>query len=197
MIKTIIFDFGGVIGTDSDTIFIDVLTNNGMEKQEAVKIWEKHWPKLKDGTESVKKIWESVQNQLSCDISKIINEYENKIQVYSDVFNICKKLKSDGYKLGILANESLEWMNIKREKGNLNQIFDKVYSSADIGLCKPNKESYEFVLKSLGSKPGETLFIDNKEQNTKTAENIGLNTILFIDSKQLKKELASFSIHID
>lgn len=77
----------------------------------------------------------------------------------------------------------------QNKKGNLTKIFDKVYSSADIKLVKPDKESFKFILKALKSKPEETLFIDNKEQNTKAAEDLGLESILFINAKQLKKQL--------
>ena len=197
MIKTIIFDFGGVIGTDADIIFIEVLEENGISKERAIEIFEKHWPKFKVGGEGVKEVWKSVEIEFGQDISKILKEYESRVEVYPDVLELCKQLKDQGFKLGVLANESREWMNIKREKGNLNQKFDKVYSSADINIPKPNEESYKFILKELASKPEETLFIDNMERNTKAAEKIGLKTILYTNLDQLKKELVSFGISIN
>lgn len=115
-IKTIIFDFGGVVGTNADTIFIEVLMKHDITRERATEIWNEHWPKLENGRENVRKIWESVQDHINCDVSKFIQEYENKIQVYPEVIEICKKLKSEGFKLGMLANEALEWMNIKIKK---------------------------------------------------------------------------------
>ena len=197
MIKTIIFDFGGVIGTDSDTIFIEVLVKHGISKEKAVEIWEQHWPNLNNGTCGVQELWNSVEQELKLNISLVTEEYNKKIQVYPKTIDICRKLKLKGFKLGILANESLEWMDIKRKKGNLNSIFDKVYSSADIKSFKPDAESYNYVLNALNSKPEETLFIDNRGKNTEAAKNIGMKTILFKDCEQLKKELVSFSIYIE
>ena len=79
MIKTIIFDFGGVLGTDADTIFVDVLVANNVKKKKAIAIWKKYWSKLKSGSENVNKIWDNVQNETKYDIHKLIKEYEKKI----------------------------------------------------------------------------------------------------------------------
>ena len=113
------------------------------------------------------------------------------------MINLCKKLKSKGFKLGILANESHQWMNIKRKKGKLNDIFDVVSSSADMKLAKPQKEAFEIILHSLKSKSEETLFIDDRKINTIAAKEVGMKSILFTNINQLKKELLSFKISID
>jgi len=197
MINTIIFDFGGVIGTDADTIFIELLTEHGISKEKAIEIWKQYWPNLSIGSYGVKKIWSFVEQELKLDINLVIEEYNEKIQVYPEIIDICQKLKLKGFKLGILANESLEWMDIKREKGNLNSIFEKVYSSADIKLKKPDVKSYEYVLNALNSKQEETFFIDNLERNIKAAKNIGMEAIWFKDIEQLRRELVSHSINVD
>lgn len=190
MINTIIFDFGGVLGTDSDTIFIKALVKNKVTENQARKIWRKHWPKLKTGEEHVKSIWCEVEKHTTTDINKIIHEYNESISVNFDILDICKKLKQKSFKLGILANESSEWMDIKRKKGNLNKIFDIVYSSADIKTPKPFKESYDKILNSLNSTPEETLFIDNMDRNTIAAEELGIKSILFKDIIDLKNKLS-------
>jgi len=197
MIKTIIFDFGGVLGSNSDTPFFEVLIKNGFAKDKVMEIWEMHWPKLKNGAEHVKAIWNTVKENTSVNIQKIIKEYNDKITVNQEMLNVCKVLKKQGCNLGLLANEASEWMDIKRKKGDLNKIFDKIFSSADIKLFKPNKEAYEYILNSLKSKPKETLFIDDMERNTKAAEKIGIQSIVFKNINRLKKDLAVFSININ
>ena len=61
MIKAILFDFGGVLGSDADTIFLQVLENNGITRAEAERLWEEHWPNLKLGKCGVDEIWNGVE----------------------------------------------------------------------------------------------------------------------------------------
>jgi putative hydrolase of the HAD superfamily len=197
MFKLIIFDFGGVLGTDADPIFVDVLNKYGISKFQALNIWSKHWPKLKDGSEGVSSIWETVQKEYNIDIDVLVNEYEVLVKIDPLMLELCQTLKLKGFKLAILANESLEWMDIKRNKGNLNIIFDKVFSSADIKTYKPKKESYFHVLDSLKVNPCETLFIDNMERNTLAAESFGIKSIFFRNREMLIEDLKSFEIDIN
>jgi len=194
MINTIIIDFGGVLGTNSDLIFIVALSKNGISKDTALEIWEKHWPKMRVGDEHVEAIWKTVEKYTTSNIKKITDDYNELIGVSHDMLNLCKDMKKRGYKMGVLANETFEWMDIKREKGKLNEIFDVVYSSADLKFLKPLKESYLKTLESLNAKPGETLFIDNKEKNTKAAEKLGIKSLVFKNITQLKKDLTEIKV---
>ncbi|MBU0709014.1 HAD-IA family hydrolase [Patescibacteria group bacterium] len=197
MINTIIFDFGGVLGTDADTIFIETLENNGFTAEKAKEIWRLHWPSLKLGSEDVDVLWRAVGEKTKTSISIIINEYNDAIAVDESVLNLCKLLRDNGYKLGILANEAFEWMNIKRDKGRLSEVFDAVCSSADLGIPKPDPRSYKLILDKIGSRPEETLFVDNLKRNTKAAETLGIECIVFRDIDQLRKELKGHLIRID
>ena len=108
MINTIIFDFGGVLGTNSDPNFIKILVKKGIKKHKAIEIWEKHWPDLKSGEERVSEFWSDVANETKLDIKKMEKEYNEGIEVHEDVLEFYKKLKANGYKLGILSNESFD-----------------------------------------------------------------------------------------
>jgi FMN phosphatase YigB (HAD superfamily) len=194
MKKNIIIDFGGVLGTDSDTIFIVTLSKHGIPKESALEIWKKHWPAMGNGSEHVEAVWKTVKEYTTSDINDVISDYNDLISVNHDMLKICSDLKKKGHKMGILANETLEWMDIKREKGKLNDIFDVVYSSADVKFPKPQKEAYLKTLKSLNAKPNETLFIDDKERNTKAAEALGMQSLVFKNIIQLKKDLSEISV---
>jgi HAD superfamily hydrolase (TIGR01509 family) len=61
--------------------------------------------------------------------------------------------------------------------------FKKIYVSYEIGLEKPDRAIYEHMLKDGDMKAEETLFIDDREQNTKGAESVGINTYLVKNSE--------------
>ncbi len=194
MVNTIIIDFGGVLGTDADTIFIVTLSKHGISQKAAMEIWDKHWPKMGVGDEHVESIWKTVKKRTTSDIKKVIADYNGMVHVNNLMIELCKKIKKKGYKMGVLANETFDWMNIKREKGKLNEVFDAVFSSADLKSLKPLKNSYMKILKSLKARPEEALFIDDRKRNVEAANALGMKGLVFRDIVQLKKDLSKVNI---
>ncbi len=60
-----------------------------------------------------------------------------------------------------------------------NELFDEVYYSHEIGLRKPDKEIFNFLLQENGLNPKETLFIDDSIDNIKMAKEVGLKVSHF------------------
>ena len=69
---------------------------------------------------------------------------------------------------------------LKKEYGvrNFDDYFDKVYYSCRMGMRKPEKEIFEFVLAENDLKPEETVFIDDSPQHVKGAGDCGINAFL-------------------
>lgn len=65
---------------------------------------------------------------------------------------------------------------IKANNGisSLDNYFDKVYFSSDMGKRKPSPEIFLEVCKKEGFEPSETLFIDDTEQHVEGAKKAGL-----------------------
>ncbi len=66
-----------------------------------------------------------------------------------------------------------------------------------MGLRKPNEDFFKSVLKIIKADPKECIFIDDLEQNCKGAQAVKINSILFKNPIQLKKELEKFSIELN
>ncbi len=56
--------------------------------------------------------------------------------------------------------------------------FDYVYLSFEIGMLKPNKEVYEYVLNDLKINASNILFIDDNKDNIEIAKACGWNTCM-------------------
>lgn len=59
---------------------------------------------------------------------------------------------------------------------NLDEIFDFVYYSHEIGERKPDLEAFQYIIEKHGILVSETLFIDDKLENILAAESLGLKT---------------------
>ena len=96
---------------------------------------------------------------------------------------LLKKIRKQ-YRLFLLSNTNAihvsTFEKMYRERFNnesLGDLFEKLYYSHRLGLRKPSKEIYEFVLRDSNLQPNETLFIDDAEVNTRAAEQTGMQII--------------------
>ena len=68
---------------------------------------------------------------------------------------------------------------------NLNPLFDAVFLSHEIGMRKPNTETFEYVLDEAGIEARETLFIEDSIQHIEGANIVGIQTHLWKSNKPL------------
>lgn len=96
---------------------------------------------------------------------------------------LLKMLAQMGYRLFLLSNTNSihirafsQYMDQTFEKDLLKQLFEKVYFSSQIGMRKPTKKIFEYVLSENGLAPEETLFIDDSAQHIEGARKTGMHT---------------------
>ena len=68
-------------------------------------------------------------------------------------------------------------------------MFEAVYASNKMGVSKPNRDFYQYILRSEGVKPEDTVFIDDVEENVIAAEKLGIHAILFKDGVSLRSDI--------
>jgi putative hydrolase of the HAD superfamily len=56
-------------------------------------------------------------------------------------------------------------------------------------MAKPDAAIFHHVLKQLGTKPEENLFIDDKTINIEAAEELGMRGLVFTTPAQLRADL--------
>lgn len=71
----------------------------------------------------------------------------------------------------------------------MRPFFEKDYYSHQLGMRKPHKEIFQFVLGLHQLDPAETLFIDDSSQHIETAEKMGIQVYLKDPKKPLAKVL--------
>lgn len=111
------------------------------------------------------------------------------LDAYPGIDELLIRLKAN-YKLVALTNtnEIHEPVWRKRYAGTLTH-FEKIFTSYEMGTRKPEALSYRLVLEYLACEPGEVLFLDDNEENTRGAEEPGIATILVTSFEQMKNEL--------
>lgn len=118
------------------------------------------------------------------------------LDAYPGIDELLIRLKAN-YKLVALTNtnEIHEPVWRKRYAGTLTH-FEKIFTSHEMGTRKPEALSYRLVLEYLECEPGEVLFLDDNEENTGGAEDLGIHTILVTSFEQMKNELQKKGIPV-
>ncbi len=131
-------------------------------------------------------------------------EYEKEIKIYypnhrkmvngtyPDTIDIFQKIKSLGYPCYVLSNWSEEtYEGMEEQYPFLKEFDDKIISGREF-LIKPDPRIYELAASRFNLLPQETLFIDDIENNIKTAIKLGFQTIHLTDPSSIKLEIKKF-----
>ena len=119
--------------------------------------------------------------------------FEAKFRIFEDTIEIIKKLKVQGLKIAALSNTNPQHVEVMKKNGVLD-YFDISILSCEVGFRKPDPRIYELALDKLGVLPNETFFTDDKVENIKSAQELGIRAFLFKNPEQLKKDLGKIGL---
>ncbi|MCR6847343.1 MULTISPECIES: HAD-IA family hydrolase [Bacillus] len=84
------------------------------------------------------------------------------------------------FKIGIITNGSTHRQKAKIINTNLNNYFDTIIISEEVGLSKPDKRIFELALNKLNVQPKNTLFVgDDLEKDIAGCQNANIKGIWF------------------
>lgn len=193
MKKIILFDFGNVLGSETNVLAIDkeISDRTGLSNELLLEIFNEYWNLLKIGERDLDDYHEAIiEKALKPITAKELRElHKEKIWINEEVMQVAKSLKDNGNRLMILSNESKQGMEDKINKFLLTTIFEKIYNSADIGIAKPEKGIFDYVINDLAIEPSTITFIDDWDKNILAAKNLGMKAIQYQNIAQLKKDL--------
>ena len=201
MIRNIVFDLGGVIMTICQEEAIKRFKSIGFKNVEDYLnpyTQTDIFGDIEEGKISA----EQFRAKLSELIGKEVTYEECKfawLGYRQDVplrnLDILRKLKAQGYKLILLSNTNpfmMSWGLSGEFDGNGNSLesyFDSLYLSYKLGVMKPNKKIFQYIIDNEKIQPGESLFIDDGERNINAARLLGFKTLCPINGEDWTKEL--------
>lgn len=179
MITTIIFDFGDIfinlnkeksrnafaelgLTEMNDEILLqnDLFEKGGISENEFLKSIQKHTSNA--SISKIKAAWNAIIGDFPLERLEFL------------------QLLSQKYKLFLLTNTDQTHIQFFEEKVGISfysafyQCFEKVYFSYEMRMRKPDPAIYSILISNHNLSPKNTLFVDDKLENTEAAKELGL-----------------------
>jgi 2-haloacid dehalogenase len=107
---------------------------------------------------------------------------------------VLRDVRETGLACYALTNMEAETYPLRLEQFAFLDSFDGTVVSGREGIAKPEPEIFTRLLDRFGLTARTTLMIDDTKENLETASSLGIQTILFRSSGQLRAELESAAI---
>lgn len=102
------------------------------------------------------------------------------------------RLQKREIKILVLSKNIPPHFNDLRRKYHLDKLFPQMINTYDLKLPKSSPKTICYILKKFKVRPEEVIMIDDQDFNLVEPEKIGVKTILYRNTKQLKKEIRKY-----
>jgi len=118
-----------------------------------------------------------------------------RVALFPNVFYILDYLRPK-YPLHIITNGFSEVQFVKLKSSGLDNYFDKIITSEEVGYKKPDKRVFDFAFNKTGAKPESSIMIgDDPDVDIRGAREVGMDQVLFDPKQQFSKNGSSYYIH--
>ena len=191
MIKAVLFDFGGVftdspfaavakyadaIGATRDQVDDIVFGGYGVDGDHP-------WHQVERGEITLEAAREGIlalgqEQGLEVDIWQVfMTMSENQGGLRHDLVEHVRHIRAAGLKTGILTNNIVEFRDHWRAMLPVDELFDVIVDSSEVGERKPNPAIFRRAVDLLGLTPEEVLFLDDFPGNVEAAKALGMPAI--------------------
>lgn len=114
----------------------------------------------------------------------------SEMTIHEQVVARVRTLRVEGYRVGLITNNVREGSAMWRSMVPVDELFEAVVDSSEVGMRKPNPAIFHHTLGLLGGvAPEQAVFLDDSPGNVEGARRAGLHGILVEDPDDALAEL--------
>ncbi|MEA2446494.1 MAG: putative hydrolase of the superfamily [Actinomycetota bacterium] len=197
----LIVDFGGVLTTPLQDAFAGFADSIGLEISDLVRVMLKAYAGEEDdlvtdfetgrlseedfSTRFAQRLSEVAGREI--DPIGIVGRLFHDMRLEESMFDAVRAVRRAGYRTGLLSNS---WGTTTYPLDLLDEVFDVVVISGEVGMRKPQVEIFELTTDKLDVDPRRSVFVDDHSGHLKTAQEVGMTTVLHRSPEQTIPELA-------
>jgi putative hydrolase of the HAD superfamily len=187
----VIFDFGGVFIDSPFAALADAARQRGLSPEDlALAVFGAYdqdtdhpWHRLERGELTVVEAREQIMADNRLPDGTPLDPFELLTAlagggVREEMVDFCRGLGARGVRTSLLTNNAREFEEFWKPLLPLEELFEDVVDSSEVGMRKPAPEIYRLALDRLGLTAADVVFVDDAPGNVAGAEAVGITSVL-------------------
>ena len=200
-LRAVIFDYGMVLSGPPDPVAhaeLERITDLPAEKLDPLYWADRH--AFDEGKLTGEAYWRDILRKagLTLPPSAIaeLNHWDGRMWLTLNPAMLAwaGEVKTRGLLTAILSNVGDTTQQAMERELKWLTSFDVLVWSYQLRMAKPDPAIYRYALEKLGTRPEETLFIDDREVNVEAALALGMKALVFTTVEKLRADLIAQSL---
>ncbi|MFQ5942736.1 MAG: HAD family hydrolase [Anaerolineales bacterium] len=193
-IRAVFWDLGGVLVRTEDRTKRELWEQQlGMEPRQLDRLifGGEMGYKAALGEVDADQVWEWVRQELdlsSEEGKQLTRDFWQGDDLDLELIGYVRGLRAQ-FQTGLISNAWLELRDQLVHHWHVDDAFDDLIISAEVGLVKPDPAIYQLALDRLEVEADRSIFVDDFERNINAARELGMHAILFRDPDSAKAEV--------
>lgn len=196
-LRAVIFDYGEVLCTPDPVAGRNLLALTGLDASSFDRLY---WADRRDydlGRVDARGFWMRFAERagLTFTPAELAGLIESDVLLWTHVSEPmlawAAALQEAGLATAILSNMVPDVLRYMRQEFAWLRHFTQLTWSCEVGMAKPDPAIYLYTCEKLGVAPADALFLDDREENVRGAEQVGLPALRFTSIDQLRRDLAA------
>lgn len=195
-LEAVVFDFGGVYTPSPFAAAAEVGAALGLDPDAAIRLafgpydddTDHPWHRAERGEVALgacrdEVLADAAPHGVHLDLWEVFAALGRGMSgVRAEMVDVTRRARSAGLRTGLLTNNVAEARDFWRPLLPLDELFDDVIDSSEVGMRKPDPRIYELALANLGvTSPSAAVFLDDWPGNVTAARAVGLVGIVVED----------------
>lgn len=188
MIKLALFDIDGILNvaprfstrfTQEFEVSMDTL----------LEFFESSFQKCLTGKADLRKELAKVKDKWNFDgsVDELLDYwFEGEVNEIKEIREFILNIKQQGITTAAGTNQEKYRVKYLTNTLKLEEVFEEIYSSARIGIKKPDRKFFEFISADLSIPFNQIIFWDDKQSNVDSAKSLGIHAFLFEGLDKIK-----------
>lgn len=187
-IQSVIFDCFGVLCVGSRNYLVSQCKEQGRERLEEL------FDQADYGYISAEEFLAQAAEVMEITIDTLQGMLDRRYARDEGMLEFVRSLRGT-YKTALLSNANNAIIQKLFSQDELDELFDAVVISSEVGMIKPSIELFELTATRLDSTPEECVMVDDIEANIVGAMDAGMKGIVFKNLEQGRRDLRELGVN--
>lgn len=195
MVKLALFDIDGILNV-APRFSTRFTQEFGVSMDKLLEFFEGSFQKCLIGKADLREELEEVKDKWNFEgsVDELLNYwFKGEVNEIKEVREFIMGIKQTGVTTAAGTNQEKLRIEYLTKTLKLNEVFEEIYSSARIGIKKPDTKFFEFISEDLSVPYDQIIFWDDKQSNVDSARSLGIHAYLFEGLDKMREQFKNLT----